>query len=209
MGDDNVSDEVSGKTCDFDVCTECKVSCCIDAKPPLTDKRKRLIKAYLKKQGINIKNPFVKAGYSYPAVDAAGFCVFYDKATKKCVIHPVKPETCKAGPVTFDINRSTGQVEWFLKTGELCIFAPRLHQDDEKFKAHFEAAKEEITRLICSLDVAALLSILVTPVYIWWLIPEPSLLAAMLFMAALLFWRHRSNIRNLFQGTEGRLDRKS
>jgi len=58
-------------------------------------------------------------------------------------------------------------------------------------------------------SLAALLSILVTPVYIWWLIPEPSLLAAMLFIAALLFWRHRSNIRNLFQGTEGRLDRKS
>jgi len=58
-------------------------------------------------------------------------------------------------------------------------------------------------------SLAALLSILVTPVYIWWLIPEPSLPAAMLFIAALLFWRHRSNIRNLFQGTEGRLDRKS
>jgi len=57
-------------------------------------------------------------------------------------------------------------------------------------------------------SLAALLSILVTPVYIWWLIPEPSLLAAMLFMAALLFWRHRANIRNLFQGTEGRLGRK-
>jgi len=56
-------------------------------------------------------------------------------------------------------------------------------------------------------SLAALLSILVT-VYIWWLIPEPSLLAAMLFMAALLFWRHRANIRNLFQGTEGRLGRK-
>lgn len=54
-------------------------------------------------------------------------------------------------------------------------------------------------------SLAALLSILVTPVYIWWLIPEPSLLAAMLFMAALLFWRHRSNIRNLLQGTEGQI----
>ena len=54
-------------------------------------------------------------------------------------------------------------------------------------------------------SLAALLSILVTPLYIWWLIPEPSLLAAMLFMAALLFWRHRSNIRNLLQGTEGQI----
>jgi acyl phosphate:glycerol-3-phosphate acyltransferase len=57
-------------------------------------------------------------------------------------------------------------------------------------------------------SLAALLSILVTPVYIWWLIPEPSLLAAMLFMAALLFWRHRSNIRNLLRGTEGQIDGK-
>jgi len=57
-------------------------------------------------------------------------------------------------------------------------------------------------------SLAALLSILVTPVYIWWLIPEPSLLAAMLFMAALLFWRHRSDIRNLIQGTEGHISGK-
>jgi len=57
-------------------------------------------------------------------------------------------------------------------------------------------------------SLAALLSILVTPVYIWWLIPEPSLLAAMLFMAALLFWRHRSNIRNLIRGTEGHISGK-
>jgi Fe-S-cluster containining protein len=160
MGDDTLPEDVSGKTCDFDVCTECKVSCCIDAKPPLTSERRKIIKNYLKEQGIEIKNPFAKAGYSYPAVDALGFCVFYDKATKRCVIHPVKPETCKAGPITFDINRSSGMVEWFLKKDAICIFAPRLHRNDDKFREHFEAAKSEITHLICSLDAAALLAIL-------------------------------------------------
>lgn len=149
-----------GRTCAFDVCCECKVSCCQDAKPPLTSERKRIIKNYLKKQGINIKRPFLIAEYSYPAVDAAGFCVFYDKITKKCLIHPVKPETCKAGPITFDLNRYTGKVEWFLKTGKICIFAPKLQQNPENFKEYFKAAKVEIMHLVCSLDLAALLSIL-------------------------------------------------
>jgi glycerol-3-phosphate acyltransferase PlsY len=57
-------------------------------------------------------------------------------------------------------------------------------------------------------SLAALIAILLTPLYIWWLIPEPALLAAMLFMGTLLFWRHRSNIQNLLQGTEGHIGSK-
>jgi len=62
-----------------------------------------------------------------------------------------------------------------------------------------------IAKLFRISSLAALLSILVTPLYMWWLIPERSLIVAMLFMSALLFWRHRSNIRNLLNGTEGRI----
>jgi len=54
-------------------------------------------------------------------------------------------------------------------------------------------------------SLAALLAILVTPLYIWWLIPNESLMIAMLFMGALLFWRHRSNIKGLLAGTEGKI----
>jgi glycerol-3-phosphate acyltransferase PlsY len=54
-------------------------------------------------------------------------------------------------------------------------------------------------------SLAALLSILVTPLYIWWLIPDTSLMIAMLLMGALLFWRHRSNIKNLLEGEEGEI----
>jgi glycerol-3-phosphate acyltransferase PlsY len=57
-------------------------------------------------------------------------------------------------------------------------------------------------------SLAALLSLLVTPLYIWWLIPDQSLIIAIVFMVALLFWRHRSNIRNLIQGTEGHISNK-
>jgi glycerol-3-phosphate acyltransferase PlsY len=54
-------------------------------------------------------------------------------------------------------------------------------------------------------SLAALVAILLTPVYIWWLIPESAPLVAAIFMGALLFWRHRSNIDNLRKGTEGRI----
>lgn len=120
----------------------------------------KVIENYLKKQSIKIERPFTINRYSYPAVDSEGYCVFYEKTTKKCIIHQVKPETCRAGPITFDINPSAGKVEWFLKKRELCIFAPRLYQKREDFKEHFKIAKAEITRLICSIDSKALQAIL-------------------------------------------------
>jgi len=57
-------------------------------------------------------------------------------------------------------------------------------------------------------SLAALLAILVTPLYMWWLIPDESLIAAMLFMGTLLFWRHRSNIKDLLAGTEKKIGDK-
>ena len=102
----------------------------------------------------------MQANYLFPATDEKGFCIFYNKQTKKCLVHAVKPETCKAGPVTFDINSRTQKIEWFLKTAALCSFAEKLYQDDKQFKAHFEVAKAEILRLIRSLDADALQAIL-------------------------------------------------
>ncbi len=54
-------------------------------------------------------------------------------------------------------------------------------------------------------SLAALLAILVTPLYIGWLIPNESLIIAMLFIGTLLFWRHRSNIKGLLAGTEKKI----
>lgn len=62
-----------------------------------------------------------------------------------------------------------------------------------------------IAKLFNISSLAALLSILVTPLYVWWLIPDTTLIIALLAMAALLFWRHRSNIKNLLEGTEGKI----
>jgi Fe-S-cluster containining protein len=128
--------------------------------PPLTLKRKKLINDYLKEQKIRVDNPFTTEAYSYPAVDANGFCVFYDKATRKCLVHPVKPETCRAGPVTFDINRRARKVEWYLKTAEVCQLAKVLRENGNLFEKHFEVAKEQLLQLICELEPKALQAIL-------------------------------------------------
>lgn len=57
-------------------------------------------------------------------------------------------------------------------------------------------------------SLAALISMALAPVYLWFLWPSAELLAMQLFITVLLFWRHRSNIRKLLDGTEGRLTRE-
>ncbi|MGD0645226.1 MAG: YkgJ family cysteine cluster protein [Candidatus Bathyarchaeia archaeon] len=142
----------NGITYSFDVCSQCKVSCCQDAKPPLTEKRKKIIKEYLEKQKTTIEKSFAKENYSYPVVDDLVFCGLFCKETGKCLVHPVKPETCQAGPITFDVNFSAKKVEWFLKKSEICAFAGVLYNNKAAFKNHFEVAKKELTQLIRELD---------------------------------------------------------
>ena len=154
-------DDAASKTCSFDVCSQCQTTCCIDAKPPLTRKREKTITDHLNTQKLPSENVFVHEDYTHPAVDAKGYCTFYNKETEKCRVHKVKPETCRAGPVTFDINFQTRKVEWYLKKGEICMLAQQLHDcGGSRFKDHLEAAKTELMRLICELDAESLKAIL-------------------------------------------------
>jgi len=67
-------------------------------------------------------------------------------------VHSVKPETCRAGPVTFDVNFKTRKVEFYLKKGSICALAEVLYKNKTGFEQHFEVAKEEILQLIQMLD---------------------------------------------------------
>ncbi len=51
-------------------------------------------------------------------------------------------------------------------------------------------------------SAAGLVSMACAPLVIWWFWPAPPLLAMSFVMTLMLFWRHRSNIRNLLRGTE-------
>ena len=141
-----------GTTYSYDVCSECKIICCQDAKPPLSESRKKIIQEYLNKQKIRVDKPFTKQAYSYPSVDETVLCVFNSKQTKRCMVHSVKPESCRAGPITFDINTKTKMLEYFLKKSEICAYAGELFEDKAAFQNHFEVAKKEIMRLVKELD---------------------------------------------------------
>jgi glycerol-3-phosphate acyltransferase PlsY len=56
-------------------------------------------------------------------------------------------------------------------------------------------------------SLAALISMLLAPLYIWLLWPSAELVVMQVLITSLLFWRHRNNIRNILDGTEGRISR--
>jgi uncharacterized protein len=163
LGGTSVSKDRNGKTYSFDVCYQCKNICCQKANPPLTSKRMDILRDYVEKNKVPVKNFFTGKEYSHPASGADRICVFYNKQTRKCRVHPVKPETCRAGPITFDINLKTRQVEFYLKKGAICAFSQVLYEDKELLGKHLEAAKPEIIQLISELDADALKAILQIP----------------------------------------------
>ena len=108
---------------------------------------------------MNVEKPFSTEDYSYPSVDKDCVCVFNDRKTKQCMVHSVKPETCVAGPITFDINFNTRKVEFFLKKSEICAYAGVLYKDKPAFKEHFEWLKNRIIELIKELSADELRAI--------------------------------------------------
>jgi glycerol-3-phosphate acyltransferase PlsY len=58
-------------------------------------------------------------------------------------------------------------------------------------------------------SLAALIAALFAPVYFVFLFGIQPMALAIFLMSVLLIWRHRSNIKNLLNGTEGRLGKKN
>ncbi len=54
-------------------------------------------------------------------------------------------------------------------------------------------------------SLSALVASLAMPALFWWLTRSAALGAIIALMVLLVYWRHRSNIRNLLAGTEGRI----
>jgi len=144
----------------FQVCNKCKFNCCRNARPPITLKRKESIENYLTTQGLKIEKLFDITTYTFPRETSDGFCILFDMETGKCLAHSVKPETCVAGPVTFDINLQTGKIEWFLKSESICPVAGILLNDKEAFEKHLSSAKKELQMLVRELDAEELCAML-------------------------------------------------
>ena len=146
----------------FNICETCPhMNCCIEARPPITPKPKTTVVNYLKDKGETIENAFEeKNNYMFPRETDGNHCGFLDKETKKCRVHSVKPETCVAGPITFDINVETGKIEWFLKTEKICPLAGALYRNKSELQRHIEFARKELLSLVHDLNSEALQAIL-------------------------------------------------
>lgn len=57
-------------------------------------------------------------------------------------------------------------------------------------------------------SLAALVSMALAPVVVWWFWPAPELITMQVIVTVMLFWRHRSNIRNLLTGKENIIGHK-
>jgi len=54
-------------------------------------------------------------------------------------------------------------------------------------------------------SLAALVSMALAPLLVWWVWPAPELILMQLLMSLILIWRHRSNIQNLLSGSEDKI----
>jgi len=126
----------------------------------VTEKRKKIIQSFLEAKRIKMTDPFVKRGYSFPKETSEGYCIFWNKTSRKCQVQPVKPETCVAGPITFDIDQRTKKIEYWLKKEAICPLAGALYRRKEALNNHAKSAKTEILQLIQDLDREELRAIL-------------------------------------------------
>jgi len=58
-------------------------------------------------------------------------------------------------------------------------------------------------------SLSALTAMLLAPFCFWLLRPEPAFIGASIVITLMLFWRHRTNIRDLLRGTEGKIELRS
>ncbi|MEM2190415.1 MAG: YkgJ family cysteine cluster protein [Archaeoglobaceae archaeon] len=135
----------------IEICSKCGGKCCFEAKPPISNKRLKI----LLENGIS--SDFVEFGkYKHLKLKNDGYCVFFDNG--KCKIHGIKPETCVAGPITFDIRQ--GKLELYIKKESICPLVKFLKENEDVLKDHMNIALEKILDLIRELEKEELEEIL-------------------------------------------------
>lgn len=98
--------------------------------------------------------------YAFPRETPKGSCIFFDIVQRICRIHPVKPETCQAGPITFDLDTEQKRVIWYLKSSADCLLAADLRRQPEVLSSYLSTAKTALRQLICTLEFSALQELL-------------------------------------------------
>ncbi len=125
------------------ICLKCDGHCCHGAQPPISEYCYRRLVG----EGI-AESVFETNGYRYVRTREDGRCMLQNGG--KCSIHTIKPETCIAGPFTFDVKGDV--IEIFLKFESICPLVRLLKDVPEAYGQQYAAAARSITRLVSNLS---------------------------------------------------------
>jgi Fe-S-cluster containining protein len=124
------------------LCLECGAICCYEAHPPVSSScYERLTSA-----GISPDN-FEFTGYTRLKTKPNGDCILLEH--DKCRVHAVKPETCRAGPFTFDVHHD--MIVMYLKHETICPVVRLLKESPKAYRQQYERAVQSITHLVQNL----------------------------------------------------------
>jgi len=125
-----------------EICMKCGGHCCDGAHPPISPVcRERLISL-----GVS-KDVFESVGYLRLKVQDDGQCILMKDG--KCSIHNIKPETCRAGPFTFDVTGD--RINIYLKHERICPIVGLLKSVPEAYRTQYERAVRCITQIVAHL----------------------------------------------------------
>jgi hypothetical protein len=124
------------------LCRECGAGCCYEAHPPVSS----LCYERLTRAGVSPDN-FEFTGYTRLKTKPNGECILLEH--KKCRVHAYKPETCRAGPFTFDVHH--GMIVMYLKRETLCPVVRLLKESPEAYQQQYKRAVQGITHLVQNL----------------------------------------------------------
>jgi len=125
------------------ICMECGGHCCDEAHPPVSSACcERLTAA-----GVS-PDVFEFVGYKRLKTRENGECVLSKNG--KCSIHAFKPETCRSGPFTFDMNGD--RIAIYLKHERICPIVGLLKEVPEAYQQQYELAVRSITHLVRNLS---------------------------------------------------------
>jgi Fe-S-cluster containining protein len=124
------------------ICLDCGGHCCNDAHPPVSSScHERLTGAGVR------PDEFEFTGYMRLRTKKNGTCMLLENG--KCRIHAFKPETCRAGPFTFDLKGDL--IGIYLKHESLCPIVRLLKKDSAAYRQQYELAVQNITHLLSNL----------------------------------------------------------
>jgi len=134
-------------------CDECQLQggCCFEARPPLSQERIDI----LLRSGVS-EDDIEFDGYRRLRLRPDGFCILFKEG--RCSIHSIKPETCVAGPFTFDIR--DGNLQIFLKRESICPMVRFLRANNQAYEALFKTSVEKIVHLVSEIPEAEMAEIL-------------------------------------------------